>query len=126
MPKRTDTGGSIKPIKTKKDYRKALVNIQRLMDAKPHSPEEELLEILSILVEKYEEEHFPIGNPTPIEAIRFRMDQLDFSNADLAEILGGENRVSEIMNKKRKLSLRMIRNLCYQWNIPAEVLIGRQ
>jgi HTH-type transcriptional regulator/antitoxin HigA len=76
------------------------------------------------LVDKYEEERFPIDNPDPIEAIKFRMEQLGYTTSDLATLIGGKNRVSEIFNKKRGLSIKMIRTLYKEWNIPADSLIG--
>lgn len=114
----------IKPIKTSKDYKEALALIEEYFDSKAGTAEGMFLEVLSILVEKYEEEHFPIENPKPLEAIQFRMEQLGLTNDDLAKVLGGKNRVSEVMNKKRGLSLAMVRNLHRKWKIPAESLIG--
>jgi HTH-type transcriptional regulator/antitoxin HigA len=98
--------------------------VERLFDAKPGTVEGRLVEILSLLIEKYEEDHFPIEAPTPIEAIKFRMEQMGWTNKDLAGILGGRNRVSEILNRKRDLSLRMIRMLNKKMGVPAESLIG--
>ncbi len=81
------------------------------------------MEILGILIEKYEEEHFPIDMPDPIEAIKFRMEQLDYNQNDLADLIGQKSRASEILNRKRKLSLDMIRKLSATLRIPSEVLI---
>jgi HTH-type transcriptional regulator/antitoxin HigA len=81
------------------------------------------LEILSILVDRYEQEHFPIELPDPVEAILFRMEQSGYEQRDLAELLGLRSRATEILNKQRKLSLSMIRRLNREWNIPAEVLV---
>ncbi len=114
----------IKPIKTKKDYETALKFIEEYFDAEPKTPEGELVEVLSILVEKYEEEQFPIETPNPVEAIKFRMEQLGLSNHDIAELIGGRNRVSEIFSGKRNLTTGMIRNLCLNLQIPAESLLG--
>ncbi|HXR83511.1 MAG TPA: helix-turn-helix domain-containing protein [Hanamia sp.] len=114
---------TIKPIKTKKDYEQALERLETIFDAGKGSPLGDELQILSILLEKYEDEHFPIELPDPIEAIKFRMEQLSYNQADLAEIVGLKSRASEILNKKRKLSLEMIRQLHQKLKIPTEVLI---
>ncbi len=113
----------IKPIKTEKDYFQSLERLEVIFDAKPGTNEGDELEILGILLEKYEDEHFPIELPDPIEAIKFRMEQLNYSQNDLAEIIGLKSRASEILNKKRKLSLDMIRKLTEKLHIPSEVLI---
>ncbi|WP_159638773.1 helix-turn-helix domain-containing protein [Sphingobacterium composti Ten et al. 2007 non Yoo et al. 2007] len=102
---------NVKPIKTEQDYREALERLEVIFDAKPGTKEGDELEILGILLEKYEKEYFPIELPDPIEAIKFRMEQLNYSQNDLAEIIGLKSRASEILNKKRKLSLEMIRKL---------------
>ena len=114
---------TIKPIKTKSDYQKALNRLEAIFEAKPGSAEGDELEVLSILVDNYEKEKFPIGFPDPIEAIKFRMEQLGYSQNDLAKVMGLKSRASEILNKKRKLNLEMIRSLHDQLNIPTEVLI---
>jgi HTH-type transcriptional regulator/antitoxin HigA len=114
----------IKPIKTPTDYSAALKNIESLWDAPPHSKEASVLEVLSILVAEYEQKHFPIEAPDPIEAIKYRMEQLNLSQQDLAKYLGGKNRVSEILNRKRPLTLKMIKALYQHLNIPAEALIA--
>lgn len=113
----------VKPIKTKKDYYEALGRLESIFDAKKGSSEGDELEVLSILVEKYEDEYFPIGLPDPIEAIKFRMEQLGYNQVDLAKVVGLKSRASEILNKKRKLSLDMIRQLHDKLNIPTDVLI---
>lgn len=114
---------NLKPIKTEQDYKQALERLDDIFDAKPNSKEGDELEILGILIEKYENENFPIELPDPIEAIKFRMEQLNFSQNDLAKIIGLKSRASEILNKKRRLSLEMIRNLSEKLHIPSEVLI---
>lgn len=114
---------NIKPIKTEQDYDLALERLELIFDAKPNTEEGDELEILSILIEKYENEHFPIEFPDPIAAIQFRMEQLDYSQKDLADIIGLKSKTSEILNKKRKLSLNMIRKLTEKLNIPTEILI---
>ena len=113
----------IKPIKTKRDYQDVLSRLEIIFDAKKGTPEGEELEILGILIEQYENENFPIDLPDPIEAIKFRMEQLGYSQADLAKVVGLKSRASEILNKKRKLSLEMIRQLHSKLNIPTDVLI---
>ena len=114
---------TIKPIKTKKGYQNALGRLELIFDAKKGSSEGDELEILGILIEKYEDENFPIGFPDPIEAIKFRMEQMGYNQTDLANVVGLKSRASEILNKKRKLTLEMIRLLHTSLNIPTEVLI---
>jgi len=114
---------NIKPLKTKKDYSLAMSRLEKIFDAKPSTPEGDELEILGILIEKYESKRYPIEFPDPIEAIKFRMEQLGYNQTDLVNVIGFKSRVSEIMSKKRKLSLDMIRKLHSSLNIPTEVLI---
>lgn len=113
----------IKLIKTEKEYKKALKQLDVLFDAKPGTKQGDELELLMLVIEKYESEHFPIEAPDPIEAIKFRMEQLGYKPKDLENIIGYKGRVSEILNKKRKLTLEMIRRINQQLNIPAEVLV---
>jgi len=113
----------IKPIRNEQDYQKALERLEVIFDAKRGTEEGDELEILSILIDNYENEHFPIGMPDPIEAIKFRMEQMGMKQKDLAEVFGFKSRVSEILNKKRKLTLEMVRNLNTKLHIPTEVLI---
>jgi HTH-type transcriptional regulator/antitoxin HigA len=114
----------IKPIKTKKDYEAALKKIEKLFNAKPDTDEGDLLEILVTLVEVYEQKHYKILPPDPIEAIKFRMEQLGLKQSDIAEVIGGKNRASEILNRKRELTARMMRDLHKKFNIPAESLLA--
>ena len=114
---------NIKPIKTKKDYEQAMLRLENLFDAKKGTPKGDELEILSLLIEKYEDDKFPIDLPDPIEAIKFRMEQSGLTQTDLANIVGQKSRASEILNRKRKLSLDMIRQLHNKWRIPTEVLV---
>jgi HTH-type transcriptional regulator/antitoxin HigA len=114
---------NIKPIKTEKDYQMALKRLELVFDAKSGSAEGDELELLGILISQYENEHFPIDLPDPIEAIKFRMEQLDYNQNDLARVIGLKSRVSEILNRKRKLSLDMIRKLHEVLDIPTDVLI---
>jgi HTH-type transcriptional regulator / antitoxin HigA len=114
---------SIKPIKTKKDYKAALQRLEMIFDANPGSAQGDELEILGILIDNYEKTHYPIDYPDPIEAIKFRMEQLGYTQNDLAKIVGLKSRASEILNKKRKLTLEMVRQLHTRLNIPTNVLI---
>jgi HTH-type transcriptional regulator/antitoxin HigA len=114
---------TIKPIKTKKDYQLAVNRLEQIFDSKPGTPEGDELEVLGILIEKYEAVHFPIDMPDPIEAIKFRMEQLGYSQNDLAKVVGLKSRASEILNRKRKLTLEMIRQLHQGLGIPTDVLI---
>ena len=113
----------IKPIKTENDYNQALQRLEIIFDAKNGSPEGDELEVLGILIDKYENEKFPISLPDPIEAIKFRMEQMGYNQNDLANIVGLKSRASEILNRKRKLSLEMIRQLHERLHIPTDVLI---
>jgi HTH-type transcriptional regulator/antitoxin HigA len=115
---------SIQPIRTRADYKEALSFIESHFDAKPDSRDGRMVEVLAILAEKYEDEHFPIEAPTPVEAIKFRMEQLGMSNGDLAKIIGTPARVSEIFNGKRNLSVKMMKILHRKLQVPAEVLLG--
>lgn len=115
----------LKPIKNNRQYEDALARVYTLMqkDLRPDSKDSDELEILSILIKEYENKHFPMPAPNPIEAIKFRLDQMNISEADLSDILGYRSRKSEILSGKRKLSLAMIRKLNEALHIPAEVLI---
>ena len=115
----------IKPIRNSADYDDALREIERLWGAKKGSPESDRLEVLATLVEAYENKHFPIDLPDPIEAIRFRLDQQGLDQNVLVGVIGSRSRVYEVMTRKRALSLEMIRRLRDQFGIPADVLIGR-
>lgn len=115
----------LKPIRSKKQHKEYLNRAYNLMqkDLKSKSIESDELEMLSILIEKYEKETIPIESPHPIEAIKFRLDQLGMKKSELKKIFGSRSRVSEILSGKRKLSLNMIRELNRQLEIPAEILI---
>ena len=113
----------IAPIRNEKDYQNALKRLEEIFDAKKGTEQGDELEILSILIDKYENENFAIGMPDPIEAIKFRMEQMGMKQKDLAEVVGFKSRVSEILNKKRKLTIDMIRKLNTTLHIPTEVLI---
>ena len=114
----------IKPIKTKADYRAVLKEIDTLMTAKLHTPEGERLDVLVTLVEAYEAKHYPIDLPDPVEAIKFAMEQRGLTVKDLVAMIGGTNRVYEVLNRKRPLTLQMIRRLHKGLGISAECLIG--
>ena len=113
----------IKVIKTEEDYNSALIRLEEIFDAPVNSPEGDEAELLTVLIEKYEEEHYSIEAPDPIEAIRFRMEQMNMKKKDLAEVLGYKSRVSEILSRKRKLSLKMIRQLHKKLRIPYDSLL---
>ena len=113
----------IKPIKNRKDYQQSLDRLEIIFDAKKGTSEGDELEVLGILIEKYEGAQFPIAFPDPVEAIKFRMEQMGYNQSDLAKIVGLKSRASEILNKRRKLSIDMIRLLHDKLKIPTEVLI---
>jgi len=113
----------IRPIRNGADYQKALERLEVIFDSKKGTEEGDELEILAMVIDNYENENFPIGMPDPISAIKFRMEQMGLKQKDLVEIVGFKSRVSEIMNKKRKLTLDMIRKLNANLHIPTEVLI---
>jgi HTH-type transcriptional regulator/antitoxin HigA len=115
----------VKPIKTEQDYQEALSMIDTLMDTELNTPEGDLLDILVTLVEAYEQKHYKIEIPDPIEAIYFMMQQNHLSRKDIEPFIGNRARVSEILNKKRSLTLPMIRKLHIGLNIPAEILINQ-
>lgn len=114
---------NIKPIKSVPDHKLALAEIEKLWNAKKNTPAGDRLEVLVTLVEAWENKHHEIESPDPIEAILFRMDQEGLSRKDLEPYIGPRQRVSDILNRKRSLSLKMIRNLHAGLGIPAEVLI---
>lgn len=114
----------IKPIKNERDHGRALKEIDRLMDARPNTPAGDRLDVLVTLVEAWEEKHWPIDLPDPVEAILFAMEQRGLSRRDLQPFIGSRARVAEVLNHKRPLTLPMIRRLHQGLGIPAEVLIG--
>ena len=113
----------VRPIKTAKDYRATLREIEGLMQAKAGTPEGDRLDVLATLIDAYEAQHEPIDRPDPIEAIRFRMEQQGLTRKDLEPLIGTRTRVSEVLNRKRTLSIGMIRRLHAELGIAAEVLI---
>jgi len=114
----------IKPIKTEKDYDKALERLEVIFDASPNSKEGDEAEILSLLIENYENEYYPIEAPDPIEAIKIRMEEMEFKQKDLVGVIGGKSRVSEILNKKKRLTVEMIRKLEEKLHISASILVN--
>jgi len=115
---------NIKPIKTEQDYNSAISRIEELWGAKKDTPEGDELDLLVTLVESYEMKHYPIPPPDPIEAIKFRMEQMGMTKEDMVKYLGSQSRVSEILNRKRKLTLRMVKSLYKGLKIPAEILLA--
>ncbi len=113
----------VSPIKSHNDYQQALLRIDELFDAPVGSPESDEADVLALLIDDYEKKHYHIDAPDPITAIRIRMEEMNLKQADLSEEMGGKNRVSEILNKKRKLTVDMIRKLANRLNLPAETLI---
>ena len=113
----------IKPIRNTKDYEAALAEVERLWGAKSGTPRGDRLDVLTTLIEAYEEKHFPMDPPDPIEAIKFRMEQQGLTRKNLEEMIGTRTRVAEVLARKRGLSIAMIRRLHAKLGIPAEVLI---
>ena len=114
---------NLKPIRTKADYEASLAEIERLWGSRSGTPEGDRLDILATLVDAYENEHYPMDPPDPIEAIKFRMEQKGLKRKDLADILGSRTRVTEVLNRRRGLSINMIRGLHEKLGISVEVLI---
>ena len=114
---------NIKPIKTEKDYQAALSRIEEIFDVPEGTAESDELDVLGLLVDEYEKEHYPIESPDPIEAIKIRMEELNLRQSDLVSVIGGKSRVSEILNRKRRLTIQMIRKLKDRLNLSAELLI---
>ena len=113
----------IRPIRTESDYEAALAEIERLFDAAPNTSEDDRLDVLTTLVEAYEAQHYHIPEPDPVEAIKYCMESRGLTRADLEPYIGGRARVAEVLNRKRALSLNMIRRLYAGLGIPAEVLV---
>lgn len=113
----------IKPIKTEADYREALAEIERLMHVEDEGPEADRLDVLATLVDAWEERHDPIDNPDPVDAILHRMEALGLERKDLEPLIGSRGRVSEVLGRKRALTMAMVRRLHEALDIPAETLI---
>ena len=114
----------IKPIKSEKDYDKALERLELIFDADSNSKEGDEAEILALLIENYENKYYPIESPDPIEAIKIRMEEMNLKQKDLVGVIGGKSRVSEVLNKKKKLTVEMIRELERILSISASVLVN--
>ncbi len=114
----------IQPIRTDADHEAALHEIEVLFEAEPGTPEFDRLDILATLVERYEEKRWPIPKATPLEVLKFMMEQNDRTQTDLASLFGSRSRASEIMNGRRELTLHQIRLLAREWHIPAAALVG--
>ncbi len=114
----------IKPIKKEQDYNMSIKRIEELWGAKRDTPEGDELDLLCTLVESYEMKHYPIAPPDPIDAIKFRMEQMEMTKADMVQYLGSQSRVSEILNGKRRLTLKMVKSLFKGLKIPAEILLS--
>ena len=114
---------NIRPIKSEADYKLALKRLEEVFDAPAGTPESDEADILGVLVDEYEKKHYPIETTDPIEAIRIRMEELQLRQIDLVEVFGSKSRVSEILNRKRKLTVEMIRQLTKRLNLSPELLI---
>ncbi len=110
-------------IKTEKGYRKALKRLDEIFDAKIGTAESDEADVLGLLIDEYEKKYFPIDAPDPIEAIKIRMEEMDLKQKDLVGIIGGKSRVSEILNRKKKLTVEMVRSLASRLNLSAQLLI---
>ncbi|MBL7906455.1 MAG: hypothetical protein JNL22_15635 [Bacteroidales bacterium] len=115
---------TLKPIKTDSDYKQALNRLEIIFDAPTGTSESDEADILGLIIDEYEKKHFPIDAPDPIEAIKIRMEEMQLKQADLISEIGGKSRVSEILNKKRKLTVEMIRRLTVRLNLSPELLIN--
>jgi len=115
---------NIKPIKTETDYRTALKRLEKVFDAEIGTLKSDEADILGLLIDDYENKHYPIAPPDPIEAIKIRMEDLKLKQIDLVSEIGGKSRVSEILNRKRKLTVEMIRKLTKRLNLSAGLLIN--
>jgi len=114
----------IRPIKTERDYNASIKRIEELWGSKRDTPEGDELDLLCTLVESYEMKHYPIAPPDPIEAIKFRMEQMGMTKTDMAKYLGSQSRVSEVLSRKRQLTLKMVKSLYKGLKIPAEILLA--
>jgi len=113
----------LRPLKTTADYEAAIAEIRRLWSSQPGTPEHDRLEVLGILVQAYQDVHFPIDPPDPIEAIKFMMEQNDRTRADFARLVGSSARATEILRRRRPLTLALVRALEREWGIPASMLV---
>jgi len=114
---------NIKPIKSEADYKLTLTRLEEVFDAPNGTSESDEADILGLLVDEYEKKHYPIEAPDPIEAIKIRMEELQLKQVDLVDVIGSKSRVSEVLNRKRKLTIEMIRNLTKRLNLSPDLLI---
>ncbi|SMG47959.1 HTH-type transcriptional regulator / antitoxin HigA [Marivirga sericea] len=114
----------LKLIKTDVEYQEALNRLEEIFDAKIGTPESDEADILGLLIDEYEKKHYPIDAPDPIEAIKIRMEEMDLKQKDLVGVIGGKSRVSEILNRKKKLTVDMVRSLALRLNLSAQILIN--
>lgn len=115
---------TLKLIKSEKEYQSALERLDQLFDAKIGTQESDEADVLALLIDEYEKNNFPIEAPDPIEAIKIRMEEMDLKQKDLIGIIGGKSRVSEVLNRKKKLTIEMVRNLALHLNLSAQILIN--
>jgi len=115
---------NIKPIRTELDYRITLERLELIFDAEIGTPDSDEADILGLMIDEYEKKHYTIDAPDPIEAIKIRMEEMQLKQLDLVDAIGGKSRVSEILSRKRKLTVEMIRNLTQKLNLSPELLIG--
>jgi HTH-type transcriptional regulator/antitoxin HigA len=115
---------TLKLIKTDVEYQEALNRLEEIFDAKIGTPESDEADILGLLIDEYEKKHYPIDAPDPIEAIKIRMEEMDLKQKDLIGVIGGKSRVSEILNRKKKLTVDMVRSLALRLNLSAQILIN--
>jgi len=113
----------IKPIKTESDYQFALKRLDKIFNEAVGTPESDEADVLGVLIDEYEKKYYPIDSPDPIEAIKIRMEELQLKQVDLVNEIGGKSRVSEVLNRKRKLTVEMIRKLTHKLNLSADILI---
>ncbi|HEV7348278.1 helix-turn-helix domain-containing protein [Telluribacter sp.] len=114
----------IKLIKTEEEYQEALMRLNTLFDAPMGTPESDQADLLALVIDEYEKKKYPIEAPDPIEAIKIRMEELDLKQVDLVPYIGGKSQVSEILNRKRKLTVEMVRNLARRLNLSASILVN--
>lgn len=115
---------TLKLIKTDVEYQEALNRFEEIFDAKIGTPESDEADILGLIIDEYEKKHYPIDAPDPIEAIKIRMEEMDLKQKDLVGVIGGKSRVSEILNRKKKLTVDMVRSLALRLNLSAQILIN--
>ncbi|MBL7112938.1 MAG: transcriptional regulator [Bacteroidales bacterium] len=113
----------IKPIKSEKEYQQTLSRMELLFDSAVGTKESDEADILALLIDDYEQKHYPIEAPDPIEAIKIRMEEMGLKQKDLVQVIGGKSRVSEVLHRKRKLTIEMIRNLVVRLNLSADILV---